>query len=106
MSQPRSSAAPSLALTDALGRSAPLALLLERVQASNARYAAARAALPAALADLVRPGPLDDAGWTLLVPGGAAAAKLRQCLPHVQARLKSQGFPELTIRVKVQVSSR
>jgi len=106
MSHPRPAAAPSLPLTDALGQSVPLAQLLERVQASNARFAAVRAVLPASLAAQLRPGPLDDTGWTLLAPGGGAAAKLRQCLPHVQAQLKAQGFPELAVRVKVQVSSR
>ncbi len=85
----------------ALDRSETLAGLLRRVHESNARYEAARAALPAGLAAAVRPGPLDDSGWTLLVPSGAAAAKLRQCLPAVASSLAASGWEERSIRVKV-----
>lgn len=102
MSKP-TPAAGTLPVSDALSRSAPLAALMQRVRDSNARYEAVRAALPPALAALVRPGPLDEGGWTLLVPSGAAAAKLRQCLPTLQAALRTQGWGELAIRVKVQV---
>ena len=38
----------------------------------------------------LRPGPLDEAGWTLLVPGGAAAAKLRQLRPALEAALNAK----------------
>jgi len=62
--------------------------------------------LPAGLAALVQPGPLDETGWTLLVGSGAAAAKLRQCLPRLQQALSSQGWAELAIRVKVLVATR
>lgn len=96
-------AAGTLPVSDALTQSAPLASLLQRVQDSNARYAAVRSSLPSGLSALVRPGPLDEDGWTLLVSSGAAAAKLRQCLPTVQEALRSQGWSEVSIRVKVQV---
>ena len=95
----------TLPLSDALTQSAPLASLLQRVRESSARYEAVRQALRPALASLVRPGPLDETGWALLVPSGAAAAKLRQCLPRVQQALVEQGWPEVSIRVKVQVGS-
>ena len=91
----------SLALADALEQSRPLANLLERLQQSQARFAAIRESLPDILRDQVRPGPIDDAGWSLLVPSGAVASKLRQLLPELQAALIAQGWPETPIRIRV-----
>lgn len=93
----------SLPMADALAGSAPLASLLERVRESEARLALVRDALPPGLAGQLRAGPLDEDGWTLLAASGAAAAKLRQCLPRLQEALRAQGRPELSIRVKVHV---
>lgn len=95
----------TLPVAHALSQSAPLASLLQRVHESQARYAAVRAALPPGLAAQVRPGPLDGDEWALLVPSGAAAAKLRQCLPQLQAVLREGGWSEIGIRVKVLVGS-
>lgn len=92
----------TLPLADALARSEPLGALLRRLQDSQTRWAAARDALPPPLAALVRPGTLDDENWTLLAPSGAAAAKLRQCLPQVQAALDARGLPPRALRVKVR----
>jgi len=89
-------------LRQALDHSTPLAELMARVQASKARWAAVGPALPEALRAVVRPGPLDDKGWTLLAEGSAAAAKLRQCLPGLQAVLQRDGSAPLPLRVKVQ----
>jgi hypothetical protein len=91
----------SLALADALEQSQPLAKLLERLQQSQARFAAIREHLPDILRDQVRPGPIDDAGWSLLAPSGAVASKLRQLLPELQAVLIAQGWPETPIRIRV-----
>ena len=92
----------TLALGEALDQSQPLTHLLRRLQESQARLAAVRELLPEALRGQVRAGPLDDAGWSLLVPGGAAAAKLRQLLPALQAALLQQGWPATPIRIRVQ----
>jgi hypothetical protein len=94
----------SLPMTEALAQSAPLALLLQRMQESQARYAVVHGDLPGTLAGQVAPGPLDDSGWTLLARSGAAAAKLRQCVPRLQERLREHGWAVLEIRVKVHVS--
>jgi hypothetical protein len=94
----------TLALADALDQSQPLAHLLQRLQQSQARFAAIREQLPHNLRSQVRPGPIDYGGWTLLVPGGAAASKLRQLLPELQAALIAQGWPEAPIRVRVNAS--
>lgn len=90
------------ALAAALDRSQPLTVLLQRLQRSRERFAAIEPQLGEGLRSAVRAGPLDDTGWTLLVSGGAAAAKLRQLLPQLQAALLEQGWPELPIRVRVQ----
>lgn len=92
----------TLALATALDQSQPLTALLQRLQQSRARFAAIEPHLDAGLRSTVRPGPLDDAGWSLLVTGGATAAKLRQLLPQLQAALRAQGWPDTPIRVRVQ----
>lgn len=89
-------------LSAALDQSAPLAQLLQRLQESRARFDALRDSLPEALRGAVRPGPLDDSSWTLVVSGGAAAAKLRQLLPALLAAQQAAGFTPLALRVRVQ----
>lgn len=91
----------SLPLASALERSEPLAGLLKRVHEARARFEAVAPLLPAALREEVRCGPLDDAAWTLLVAHAAAAAKLRQMLPALQAALQERGWPGPVIRIKV-----
>ncbi len=53
----------------------------------------------------VQAGPANDKDWCLLVNGSAAAAKLRQLLPSLQARLKSAGWEVATIRIKVRAAT-
>lgn len=94
----------SVPMAEALAGHEGLGGLLQRIQASAQRLNDARDALPIGLAAHLAPGPLDDSGWTLLARSGAAAAKLRQCIPAVQARLRQRGWPDVPIRVKVHVS--
>jgi hypothetical protein len=91
-------------LEGALEQSQALAQLLQRLRQSQARLACIRELLPEPLRGVVRAGPLDEAGWSLLVPSGAVAAKLRQLMPDLQAALQHQGWPDLAIRIKVQSS--
>ena len=91
----------ALPLRDALGRSAPLALLQQRLRESNARFDTLRGVLPPALAPHVRPGPLDADGWTLLAANTAVAAKLRQLQPRLEAALLDAGWPAGALRIKV-----
>jgi Dna[CI] antecedent, DciA len=58
--------------------------------------------LPVALAAHVRAGKLDDAGWTLMVPNGAAAAKLQQLRPDFEQHLQARGMKVSSIRIRVQ----
>ena len=92
------------ALSAALDQSQALTRLLQRLQESQARFAAIREHLPDNLRSAVRPGPLDDAGWSLLAQSGAVASKLRQLVPDLEAALLGQGWPATPIRIKVQSS--
>ncbi len=90
-----------LPIATALDRSEPLTGLLQRVEASKARLSAITGLLPLALRGEIRAGPLDEARWVLLVPNAAAAAKLRQLLPTVDATLLQAGFNGPPTRIKV-----
>ncbi|MGL6108632.1 MAG: hypothetical protein ACRC2B_00885 [Rubrivivax sp.] len=92
----------TLALGAALDQSQPLARLLQRLQESRERFAAIREQLPDSLRDQVRAGPLDDAGWSLLVSNGAAASKLRQLVPALEAALHIRGWRVISIRIRIQ----
>jgi hypothetical protein len=92
----------ALPLADALRSSKPLALLAERLRESKRRFDCIAPVLPDALAAHARPGPVDEHGWTVLAANAAVAAKLRQLVPLLAARLTAQGFTDLPLRVKVQ----
>ena len=92
----------TLRLQDALLRSEPLVLLRERIRDSNARFDAVRDCIPAAMLNHIQSGPLDEAGWSLLVANAAVGAKLRQCIPRLEEALKKKGWPTTTIRIKIQ----
>jgi hypothetical protein len=101
-SKPQPLVPDSLPIADALQRSAPLALLRQRLQDSNARYAAIQDLLPVTLARHVRPGPIDEDSWSLLAANASVAAKLRQLLPRLEERLRQRGWQVSSIRIKVQ----
>ena len=102
MPAPKPNGPGTLHLSAALDQSQPLAKLLQRLQESRDRLAVIREQLPDTLRDQVRPGPLDDAGWSLLVPSGAVASKLRHLLPDLEATLIARGWQGTSIRIKVQ----
>ena len=98
-------AAPAaVAVGDVMRSSPALTRLVDRLRDSNAMYAAILPLLPAALAASVRPGPLDEAGWSLLGANAAVAAKLRQLVPRLEERLRESGHAIAAIRIKVQPS--
>ncbi|MBC8055094.1 MAG: DUF721 domain-containing protein [Rhizobiales bacterium] len=89
-------------IEQALRSSAPLLRLQQLIQDSNARFETIRAGLPEALATHVKPGPVDDAGWSLLAANASVAAKLRQLQPRLEELLRERGWQVSAIRVKVQ----
>ena len=89
-------------MTTALERAAPLVSLMQRLQASQRCLDAVRAVLPGAMAAHVRPGPIDDEGWTLLAANAAVSAKLRQLEPRLMEALLRKGLKVNAIRVRVQ----
>ncbi len=90
-----------LQLAAALDRSEPLVGLMQRVRESQARLAALSGLLPPALRAGIRPGPLDEEAWQLLVDNAAVAAKLRQLLPALEGELRAQGWNKPPIKIKV-----
>ena len=91
----------TLSLDEALSRSKPLARLADLLRDSAARYEAIRPLLPPALARHVRPGPLDELGWTLLAANAAVAAKLRQLKPRLEQALQEHGWVGGELRIKI-----
>jgi hypothetical protein len=92
----------ALGIEQALQQSAPLVRLQQLMRDSNARFDAIRGSLPALLAAHVKPGPVDDAGWSLLAANASVAAKLRQLQPRLEDILRERGWQVSAIRVKVQ----
>lgn len=97
---------PHVALKAALAGSESLTTLMQRLRQSQAMLEALNPQLPEGLRASVKPGPLDDNGWSLLVAHAAAAAKLRQMLPELRATLAAQGFAITEIRLRVQARQR
>jgi hypothetical protein len=97
---------PTVPLDTALARSEPLGRLMQRLRESTDCLEAVRPLLPPGLADEVRAGPLDEQGWTLLVSGSAAAAKLRQLLPTLEATLLGRRQRAIAVRVKIAPRAR
>lgn len=79
-----------------------LASLLARLAQSQARWALVAPLLTAELASAARAGPLDEKAWVILADHAAAAAKLRQCLPDIEAALAGQGWHLPPVKVKVR----
>ena len=76
--------------------------LTELTRDSVARLNAVQALIPAALQSSVKAGPIDGTVWCLLLDNNAAAAKMRQLLPSLQAHLRTKGWVIDSIRLKVQ----
>ena len=91
-----------LSLQEAAEGSPTLARLSQLARESGDRLRAIETLIPPGLRPSVRPGPIDGTEWCLLVEGSAAAAKLRQVLPAIQARLCERGWEVTAIRLKVQ----
>jgi len=96
--------AQSFTLQQATEASPALARLAELVRDSAARLKAVEPLIPASLRSAVRAGPLDTDQWCLLLDNNAAAAKMRQLLPALEAHLRTKGWESRSIRLKVRNS--
>ena len=94
--------AAAVAIDEAMRASPALARLVDRLRESKAMLDCVMPLLPAALAGSVHAGPVDAAGWSLLVTNAAVAAKLRQLVPRLEAGLRERGHGVCAIRIKVQ----
>jgi hypothetical protein len=88
-------------LSQALDANESLGALSRRLAQSQQRWAVAALVLPTVLRTQVRAGVLDDEGWTLLASSAAAAAKLRHCVPLIEASLRDAGWPAVALRIRL-----
>ncbi len=94
--------AQSLTILQASEASPTLARLAELARDSTARLKAIESLIPATLRPAINAGPIDATQWCLLLDNNAAAAKLRQLLPALEAHLRVKGWDTRSIRLKVQ----
>ena len=92
----------AVTLQQASEESPTLHMLTAMTRDSSDRLKALELLLPAGLRQSVQAGPIDGNTWCLLVKSNAAAAKIRQLLPALQAHLRSRGWEVNSIRLKVQ----
>lgn len=102
---PNSTLPAATPIGEALTRCEPLARLQAMLREAVERFETIRPLLPPPLAAQVRPGPVDAEGWALLVGSPAAAAKLRQLQPRLEAALHQHGWQGSVIRIRVQPKS-
>lgn len=92
----------AISLQQASEDSPTLAKLAALTRESSERLQAIELLIPAALRGTVQAGPIDGTSWCLLVKSNAAAAKIRQLLPALQAHLRNRGWEVHSIRLKIQ----
>ena len=92
----------AVTLQQASEESPTLAKLAALTRDSSERLKAIEMLIPATLRPALQAGPIDGDCWCLLVKSNAAAAKIRQMLPALQAHLRSRGWEVNAIRLKVQ----
>ena len=89
-------------IAQALNGHGGLARLGLLIRESNRRMEIVAPALPGALTRFVKPGPVDEEGWTLLAANAAVAAKLRHLQPRLEQMIEEEGLHPTRVRVKVQ----
>jgi hypothetical protein len=96
----------AVTLMEAAQESPSLARLTELTRESSQRLKLLHTLIPGPLRSAVQAGPIEGTEWCLLVSSNAAAAKLRQMLPALQAHLNSHGHVVEKIRLKILQSPR
>ncbi|GKT20288.1 hypothetical protein [Acidovorax sp. SUPP3334] len=92
----------AVTLLQATEKSPTLAKLAALTRESTERLKAVELLIPATLRPAIQAGPIEGPTWCLLVRSNAAAAKVRQLLPALQAHLRSRGWEVNSIRLKIQ----
>ena len=93
-----------MTLLQASQGSPTLAKLIDLSRDSVARLKAIESLLPSSLRLAVKAGPIEGPVWCLILDNNAAAAKIRQILPALEAHLRTKGWDVSTIRLKVQIT--
>lgn len=89
-------------LSQAAQDSPVLARLTELSRDSVERLKAIQPMIPMPLQSAITAGPIEGPIWCLIVNNSAAAAKIRQFLPALEAHLHTKGWQNTSIRLKVQ----
>ncbi len=93
----------AVTLMQATQGSPALARLVDLSKESVSRLKAVESMIPTNLFSAITAGPIEGPVWCLIVQSNAAAAKLRQLLPGLQAHLQSRGWEVTSIRLKIQM---
>jgi hypothetical protein len=96
--------AKAVTFNQAIDNSPSLSRLVGMVRESSDLLKSVELLLPAPLRAAVKAGPIDGESWCLLISSNAAAAKLRQLLPALQARLQANGHNITTIRLRLLIA--
>lgn len=91
-----------LPISQALAGHDALARLGRLLHESKRRMAVVAPALPGALSRFIKPGPVDEEGWSLIAANAAVAAKLRHLQPRLEELLAEQGIQPHKVRIKVE----
>lgn len=92
----------AVTLQQAADASPMLAQLVALTRESSERLRAVESLVPPALRPALQAGPIEGTTWCIVVKSNAAAAKLRQLVPAMQAHLRSKGWQVNVIRLKIQ----
>lgn len=92
----------SISVQQAAQGSPTFARLSSLASESSDRLRSVQSLIPPTLRTAVKAGPIDGGVWCIILDSSAAASKLRQLLPALEAHLRSKGWDVQSIRLKVQ----
>jgi hypothetical protein len=94
----------AITLLQATQESETLSRLCDLATESALRLKSIQSLIPISLRACVHPGPIEGPVWCLLLDNNAAAAKIKQLLPALEAHLRSKGWEVNAIRLKVKMA--